>query len=125
VRPPTRRSLIAAALAADLLVLVDVSLTYFALSDPSLPVAEGDPVTASLIGALGLAGGLALDALVRVAIFTLALRYIYARALARPRIIPLFYGAAAALIILNGAVVVNNVFAVWLAPRLAPPPPAF
>jgi hypothetical protein len=114
--------LVAAALAADLLVAADVLLTYFALSDPSLPVAEGDPVTAAMIGALGLAGGLALDALVRVAIFTLALRYIYARALARPRIIPLFYGAAAALVVTNGAVVVNNVFAVWLAPRLAPPP---
>ena len=122
VRPPTRRSLVAAALAADLLVATDVLLTYIALSDPSLPVAEGDPVTASLIGALGLAGGLAVDALVRVAIFTLALRYIYARALARPRIVPLYWGAAAALIVLNGAVVVNNVFAVWLAPRLAPLP---
>jgi len=122
VRPPTRRSLVAAALAADLLVVADVLLTYLALSDPSLPVAEGDPITAHLIGALGLAGGLAADALVRVLIFTLALRYIYARALARPRIIPLFYGAAAALVVPNGAVVVNNVFAVWLAPRLAPPP---
>ena len=122
MRPPTRRSLVAAALAADLLVAADVLLTYLALSDPSLPVAEGDPVTAALIGALGLAGGLAADALVRVLIFTLALRYIYVRALARPRIVPLFYGAAAALIVLNGAVVVNNVFAVWLAPRLAPPP---
>jgi len=122
VRPPTRRSLIAAALAADLLVVTDVLLTYLALSDPSLPVAEGDPITAHLIGALGLAGGLAADAIVRILIFTLALRYIYARALARPRIIPLFYGATAALVVLNGAVVVNNVFAVWLAPRIAPPP---
>jgi len=125
VRPPTRRSLVAAALAADLLVVADVLLTYLALSDPSLPVAEGDPVTASLIGALGLAGGLAADAIARILIFTFALRYIYARALARPRIVPLFYGAAAALIVLNGAVVVNNVFAVCLTPRLAPPPPAF
>ena len=125
MRPPTRRSLVAAALAADLLVVADVLLTYLALSDPSLPVAEGDPVTASLIGALGLAGGLAADAIARILIFTFALRYIYARALARPRIIPLFYGAAAALIVLNGAVVVNNVFAVCLTPRLAPPPPAF
>jgi len=125
VRPPTRRSLVAAALAADLLVVADVLLTYLALSDPSLPVAEGDPVTASLIGALGLAGGLAADAIARILIFTFALRYIYARALARPRVVPLFYGAAAALIVLNGAVVVNNVFAVCLTPRLAPPPPAF
>gem|GEM_PF-2333278 len=125
MRPPTRRSLVAAALAADLLVVADVLLTYLALSDPSLPVAEGDPVTASLIGALGLAGGLAADAIARILIFTFALRYIYARALARPRVVPLFYGAAAALIVLNGAVVVNNVFAVCLTPRLAPPPPAF
>ena len=125
MRPPTRRSLVAAALAADLLVVADVLLTYLALSDPSLPVAEGDPVTASLIGALGLTGGLAADALARILIFTFALRYIYARALARPRVVPLFYGAAAALIVLNGAVVVNNVFAVCLTPRLAPPPPAF
>lgn len=125
MRPPTRRSLVAAALAADLLVAADVLLTYLALSDPGLPVAEGDPVTASLIGALGLAGGLALDALARILIFTFSLRYIYARSLARPRIIPLYWGAAAALVVLNGAVVVNNVFAVCLTPRLAPPPPAF
>jgi hypothetical protein len=122
VRPPTRRSLVAAALAADLLVAADVLLTYLALSDPSLPVAEGDPVTASLIGALGLAGGLAVDAIARILIFTFALRYIYSRALARPCVVPLFYGAAAALIVLNGAVVVNNVFAMCLTPRLAPPP---
>jgi hypothetical protein len=103
-------------------VAADVLLTYLALSDPTLPVAEGDPVTASLIGALGLAGGLAADALVRILIFTLALRYIYVRALALPRIIPLYWGAAAALVVLNGAVVVNNIFAVCLTPRLAPPP---
>jgi len=102
-----------AALAANLLVLIDVSLTYTALSDPDLPVAEGDPVTASLIGALGLAGGLALDAAVRILIFTSLLWYVYRRALTHPRVVPLYWGAVAALIVINGAVVLNNLFVLW------------
>jgi len=121
VRPPTRRSLAAAALAANLLVLVDVSLTYAALSDPGIPVAEGDPATAAMIGALGLAGGLALDALVRMVLFTLLLVYVYRRALVRPHVIPLFWGAAAALVVINGAVVLSNLFVLWTVPRVPPP----
>ena len=121
MRPPTHRSLAAAALAADLLVLVDVSLTYAALSDPGIPVAEGDPATAAMIGALGLAGGLALDALVRVVLFTLLLVYVYRRALVRPRVVPLYWGAAAALVVINGAVVLSNLFVIWTVPHVPPP----
>ena len=120
MRPPTRRSLIAAALAANLLVLVDVSLTYAALSDPGIPVAEGDPATAAMIGALGLAGGLALDALVRIALFTSLLVYVYRRALVRPRVVPLYWGAAAALVVINGAVVLSNLFVLWTVPHIPP-----
>jgi len=77
-------------------------------------------VTAGLIGALGLAGGLALDALVRIALFTLVLVYIYRRALVRPRVIPLYWGAVAALIVINGAVVLSNLFVIWTVPHVPP-----
>ena len=121
MRPPTRRSLIAATLAADLLVVADVLLTYLALSDPGLPVAEGDPATAAMIGALGLAGGLALDALVRMVLFTSVLVYVYRRALVRPHIVSLYWGAAAALVVINGAVVLSNLFVLWTVPHVPPP----
>ena len=109
VRPPTRRSLAALVSAVAVLVLADDLLTYRALSDPGAPLREGSPATAWLLARFGLAGGLGLDAALRIGLFALVLAYVYARAHARPRVVPLYWGAGALLLVINGAIVVSNV----------------
>jgi len=49
-----------------------------------------------------------LDAALRIGLFALVLAYIYTRARARPRMVPLYWGAGALLVVINGAVVVSN-----------------
>ena len=109
VRPPTRRSLATLVSAAAVLVLADDLLTYHALSDPGAPLREGSPATAWLLTRFGLAGGLGLDAALRIGMFALVLVYVYTRARARPRVVPFYWGAGALLLVINGAIVVSNV----------------
>jgi len=108
VRFPTRRSLATLVSAAAVLVLADDLLTYCALSDPGAPLREGSPATAWLLTRFGLAGGLMLDAVLRIGLFALVLAYIYTRARARPRMVPLYWRAGALLLVINGAIVVSN-----------------
>jgi hypothetical protein len=108
VRPPTRRSLTALVSAVTILVLADDLLTYCALSDPGAPLREGSPATAWLLTRFGLAGGLGLDAALRIGMFALMLVYVYMRARARPRVVPFYWGAGALLLVINGAIVVSN-----------------
>ncbi|MFP3209714.1 MAG: hypothetical protein RXR82_08580 [Nitrososphaeria archaeon] len=122
MRPPTRRSLATLVSAVAVLILTDDLLTYRALSDPGAPLREGSPATAWLLARFGLAGGLALDALVRILIFMLALRYIYTRARAWPRVVPLYWGAGALLLVINGAIVVSNVLTLATVMGVLKPP---
>ena len=108
MRFPARRSLAALVSAVTILVLADDLLTYCALSDPGAPLREGSPATVWLLARFGLAGGLVLDAVLRIGLFALVLAYIYTRARARPRMVPLYWGAGALLVVINGAVVVSN-----------------